>query len=352
MNEEIEIYCNSNKWSSISSSISENDAFFSSKYIDINRNIIEGDSECFIYNDKKTDSVVLYPYIKRRIESENLYDIISPYGFGGFITKGCKNTDHEGLICKFHKEFHAYCVETGIVSEFIRFHPFYNNHLLANKSSMKISLSQEVVYTDFTTSHYDINTISSKEVRKKIRKAQRNNIDIIYDRSGEYFDDFIRIYYKTMKSKCAGEFYYFDKDFFKSIQDLFPNNYLLLVAIYEEKVIGGLLILFGDKYSYNFLSCSEQEYRSLGTNDFLQYCAILWSYENGKKRHMLGGGLKKEDSLFQYKAKFSPERKDFYTGQCIHLPDIYNDLSAQRMEQKNIPYSDFYNQSWFPLYRS
>jgi hypothetical protein len=117
-------------------------------------------------------------------------------------------------------------------------------------------------------------------------------------------------------------------------------------------VVGGLLVLHGGGFAYNFLSCSRPEYRRLGTNDLLQLRALQWAQAAGMKAYLLGGGLDGEDSLFHFKAKFSSQRKGFFVGERIHLSQVYDDLSRQAIERRNGDPDESAATSWFPLYRS
>ena len=333
-----------NDWNALLSQGKANDIYFTPEYLKINESILGGKSECYIY---QSDNVfAFYAYIKRPINTTCFFDIVTPYGFGGFII------NNKDATTSFVNAFHEYCVESGIVSEFIRFHPFYDNHLNLGEESLQVQFHQPVVQVDYAKPDFDLNQTVNKEVRKKIRKAQKNNIHLVQDTKHQYYRDFIDLYHKTMAAKQAAQFYYFDERFFSELQTYLSNQSLLLIALYNEHVIGGLLILFGDDYAYNFLSCSEPNFLALGTNDLLQYSALEWAYQKGKKKYLLGGGLKGEDSLFKYKARFSPQRKDFYIGRRIHLPDVYDDLCQKRLQQQNCSADEFYSRSWFPLYRS
>jgi lipid II:glycine glycyltransferase (peptidoglycan interpeptide bridge formation enzyme) len=117
-------------------------------------------------------------------------------------------------------------------------------------------------------------------------------------------------------------------------------------------MIGGLFILYGDLYGYNYLSCSDYDYNHLGTNEFLQFSALAWGHQRNLKTYLLGGGMSGKDSLFRFKAKFSPQRKDFYIGRRIHLPQAYSQLCREKMEREKSDPKEFFSRSWFPLYRS
>jgi hypothetical protein len=338
-------YTDAEEWSTVASEANAIDVYFSPEYLRANEAILGGESECFVYREGAT--VVLYPYIKRQIHDSNLFDITSPYGFGGQI-----KYPNDVTVTRFNDTFHGYCQKSGIVSEFVRFHPLYGNHTHIMPSPMEIHYHQPVVYVDFDANDSDFRQGINKHVWKKIRKAQKSGVKVIEDTNGEFYEDFVRLYQGTMAFKEAAQFYYFNDGFFSQLNGLLRDQSLLFVATYEGKMIGGLLMLFGDSFAYNYLSCSDRKYHALGINDVLQFAALNWAYRNGKRQYLLGGGLNGEDSVFRFKAKFSPTTKGFYLGKRIHLPQVYDRLCEQKMCEEGSSRADFYSRSWFPLYRS
>jgi lipid II:glycine glycyltransferase (peptidoglycan interpeptide bridge formation enzyme) len=105
-------------------------------------------------------------------------------------------------------------------------------------------------------------------------------------------------------------------------------------------------------YAYNYLSCSDYNYPTSGTNDILQFKALDWARKRGLRTYLLGGGMGGEDSLFHFKAKFSEQRANFFIGRRIHLPQAYAKLCQEKIERENSRPEEFFSRHWFPLYRS
>lgn len=335
------------EWNRLLSEIGTDDVYFSPKYLKINETIMKGVSECFVYAyDGET---FLYPYIRRPIRELNYFDITTPYGFGGYVkVKSASRASAD----RINDAFRQFCKETRIVCEFIRFHPLFDNHGFIHDRDLEVTNHQPVVFLDYDQENFALRRALTKEALKKIKMAERNQLEVIVDISWHHYQDFIKLYWQTMKFRQASDFYRFSNRFFQDLKELLNNKSLLLIASYQRKIIGGLLILFDTVFAYNFLSCSDYVYNKLGTNDLLQYRALEWAYNNGFKSFLLGGGLKGEDSLFNFKAKFSSQRKDFFIGRRIHLSDIYAKLCNDKMKRENSSPEEFFSRSWFPLYRS
>ena len=340
----IKILNSNSEWNKLLIDIEAQDVFFSQEYYKINEPIFNGKTECFCYENNKVK--ILYPYIKRSIRESEYCDISSAYGHGGYIGY----PRNEGII-EFRNAFHRYCLENGIVSEFIRFHPLYGNHCLGVNENGVIENWQPVVVADVSSNIDLIRKMVKVKAREKIRKADRNLIKVYEHNEEYYYEKFVILYYKTMERLQASNFYYFSNEFFLSMVRELNRYSKLFLAWLDDKVVGGLLVLFGKDFSYNFLSCSNAHYQNLGIKDLLQWKVLEWSHFAGKQKHLLGGGRRGEDSLFQFKEKFSPKKENYYIGKVIHIPTVYSELCKKRGLSFYPKNGEFDSGSWFPFYR-
>lgn len=329
------------EWWALLREVRAEDIFFSPEYLKCNEIVYNGQAECFVYQG--TEAVIVYPYILRPIEGTNYFDITSGYGYGGFI-----GWPRYQELDEFRWLFRDYCRERKIVSEFIRFHPFYENHLVPISEVQALSIHQEVVYSKTNVSEEELHESITREAWKKIRKSLRNNLNIIQSLDDQYYFKFIDIYYETMERLQASKFYFFPVEFFYNLKNL-SNDINLFTVTYENKVVGGLLILIGDKYSYNFLSGSKADFVSLGINDYLQFKVLEWARQTGKEYHLLGGGLKRGDSLFRFKSKYSKLTINYYLGKFIWDSETYNKLVDTR--RGKLTGESMAEIDWFPAYR-
>lgn len=332
------------EWQALLDEIGADDVYFSPDYVHINEQASGGTAECFVY--RNGNAVIAYPYLRRSIDGHDMFDLTSPYGFGGYVTAAGQED-----MAGFTTAFRAFCRETNVVSEFIRYHPFFENHRYATDDSLDVSEHQLVVAADLDQTPPDLAASMAKDARKKIRRAGKSGITITHDADWEGYQEFMALYDRTMTKKGASQFYHFSSDFFANLKDKLANRCALFIARLDGRMVGGLLIFHGPVYAYNYLSCSDYDYTNLGTNDALQFAALEWARDRGIRRYLLGGGLKGEDSLFQFKAKFSPGRSRFFIGRRIHLPDAYRDLCVERMKALESDAEAFFAQTWFPLYR-
>lgn len=321
------------------------DAYLSIGYLKANEVIMGGAPECFTYDDG--DTFVYYQYIRRPIPGTAYFDITSPYGFGGYVLQG-----DGGGMANFARAFDAHCQQTGIVSEFVRFHPFLGNHHIVNMSPVNVRFHQPLVVVEFYNGPHDFPQGVKKQVAKKERKALNAGVEVLDDRDLVYYREFVRQYYRTMAYLGARSFYFFDTAFFEMLREHLIGRLRLFVTIFKGQMASALLVIHSGDFAYNFLSCSDAVHRNLGVNDVVQIAALKWARQNGKRRFLLGGGFKGEDSLFQFKAKYSSLRTDYWIGRAIRQPDIYDQLCRQAIEDQSSDPDEFCRRGWFPLYRS
>ena len=173
---------NSEKWDEIVDSFDNTDIYYLSGYV--NAFNVHGDGEplLFYYSDSSTKAINVVmkrdisnlPPFMGLISPKEFYDLSTPYGYGGWIIEG------PGASNVF-KEYEKWCKHNNIVSEFVRFHPLINNHVLCNtfysviKCGKTVSLelqNKDEVWNNF-----------SKKNRNVIRKSINNGVQVFHDYS-------------------------------------------------------------------------------------------------------------------------------------------------------------------------
>lgn len=338
---------NSQKWDNVVRSFENYDVFYLSSYVrafqlEDSKN---GEPVLFLYENGEDRAVnVVYkrdaadePGLSGKIEHGKYIDLITPYGYGGFMGNV---TDWDNL----NEEYLEFCIGSHFVCEFVRFGLFseYSKHYdgkietHSHNIVRNLRLSSDEIWRDF-----------KPKVRKNVNRARTYNLEIIQDKNGEYLDDFLHIYYSTMKRADAEDRYYFSKKFYKVINQM-EDNIIYFHVLYKGKIISSELVIYGAENAYSFLGGTEKEYFELRPNDFLKYQIIEWCRERGLKNFVLGGGYGKDDGIYQYKKNLAPNGiVDFYIGKKIFDNDVYNELvriqSLGKEKDNDI--------SFFPAYR-
>ena len=83
------------------------------------------------------------PFLENEI-NEDIFDITTCYGYGGPISS---EIPKDCVLKQFRNEFKKFCEKENIITEFIRFHPLFQNQLLVEKF-MHIEHNRYTVYID------------------------------------------------------------------------------------------------------------------------------------------------------------------------------------------------------------
>lgn len=285
-------------------------------------------------------------------ESEDWFDITSPYGYSGPLSYITRSNLENHLWNNFFEEFHNYCIESKIVSEFVRFNPFIKNHIFLERFLKgNIKKSREVIYIDLNQTESLMRSGLSRGNRSSLSKALRSGIDFFCSKNKEEIETFYYLYLRTMKRNEADKMYFFSKSFFENIFLLLHNNVELFYVCYKDKIIAAAIFIFKGSFCHYYLGGSDIEFQSIRPNNLLFYKAMLWAKERGFKIFNLGGGNKLNDSLFRFKSSFSKARTDFYTYSRVHNAHIYRLLCEAKNKSKVHCDKDMIKSDYFPVYR-
>lgn len=345
---------NAERWDKLVKSFSAHDVYYLSGYVKAFQ--IHGDGEPLLFyyhtNDLSGICVMMKrdiakdPNFRNKIPENTYFDIITPYGYGGFIFDGNVSAEN---IAVFDKSYRDLLQSENIISVFVRFHPQINNAEVLRGVVDIIDLGK-TIEMDVSTEEIIWRNISTKN-RNVIRGATKKGVVIKKGRSLELFDKFIEIYNNTMQKDNAHLYYYFKKDFYISIsRDLF-DHYDIYYAEFENSIIAMSIILYANGRIHYHLSGSVYEYRNLAPTNLLLYMVALWGSENGYKTFHLGGGVGSgEDGLFKFKKAFNPNSGlQFSISKQVINEVMYDKLINIRAVED--PDFDI-DAGFFPLYRA
>lgn len=326
------------------------DIYFNKNYAKIHENIENGEAEYFVVENSY--GKITHNFIKReipiKIDGNIYYDIITPYGYGGPNVEVFSNSieEKENLIKLFETSFTNYCKENKIISEFVRFHPMFGNHVGFEKY-YNVEYLRPVVATKISKNKNTFDLEFSKSTKKLIRKLLKNDIEIRITEKPSDVSSFIEVYYSTMDRNSANDFYYFEKEYFDNFLEKFREKIILIEIVYLNDVIGSAFYFTSNSIVYAHLSGTRSEYLHLSPAYLIKYATVKWAEENGKEFVFYGGGTSSslDDSLLNFKKNFSKQNLlKYYIGKKIYNHEVYELLCRK----KDIVHND---NNFFPLYR-
>ena len=331
-------------WDSIVKSFAQYDVYYLSGYLKAFQ--IHGDGEPQLLYYEAENLKAIYVYMKRKTRVEGCFDSVTPYGYGGVLFEG--DTSEQNLQ-SFWKAYTEKMLEENIVDNFVRYHPVLGNAIPMKSISNVIDLGKTVAF-DLSSEEVIWNNII-RQCRNKIRKAEKNGVEIFHGKDLKLFQDFKRIYNATMDKDQAEDYYYFEDAFYESIHRDLRDNYEMFYATLNGEIIAMSIMLYANNQMHYHLSGSMFKYRNLAPTNLLLYKAALWGCEKGFDTLHLGGGVGSgEDSLYKFKEGFNKNSDyQFSIGKEIFNQERYNELVAIRAKE-NISFNP--ESLYFPLYRS
>jgi serine/alanine adding enzyme len=314
-------------WNSYLNSFPDNlyDAYFEEEYVKLYETKKE-EAVCFIY--EQNHKLFLFPFLRRSFDfsGQIYYDFETPYGYGGPIT----NVYDEAFLYNALKSLNDFCTNNNYIAGFIRFHPLFNNYKSFNSIGTTI-FDRHTIAIDLTLNENEIwmNEIHTKN-RNVIKKGFKSGLEFIVDKEFEHLNEFKKIYESTMNKVNADSYFFFQNNYYSKFKQGIKNSFLGLVS-FEGKIIAGALFFFSKDYGHYHLAGSDSNYLKENPNNFMLYNAALTMKTLGIKKFHLGGGYNSqvENTLYQFKNKFSKSIYDFYIGKIIFNQSIYNQLCAE-----------------------
>lgn len=342
-------------WDEIVRSFSNYDVYYLRGYL--NAFYIHGDgTPVLIYYECSTMRGI-YAAMKRDVSNDQCfkgklleggyYDLVSPYGYGGFLLDGQINDDS---LKQLYDEFLQLMKDNKIVCNFTRYSPVLKNAEPLKKVFNVIDLGKTVAM-DLTSEELIWNNIIGK-CHNKINKAKRNGLTVHHSNADfGLFKTFMEIYKETMDHDDAVDYYYFSEDFYRSIHEDLHDEYELFYVEFEGKIIAMAIMLFANGYMHYHLSGSLVEFRNMAPTNLLLYEAARWGCEKGLRLLHLGGGVGSgEDSLYVFKLSFNKSSDyQFSISKDIFDEEKYNYLVKMRKDSDNNFHA---GSSFFPLYRA
>ena len=324
----------SSLWDSLVASFSACDIYYTRKYV--SPYILAGDGIPYlIYFEGENGMRLCYPILESPLSScgplgqfpgvEGLADWSTPYGFGGPILEKENKED----LDDFFPQLSTYCRNKGIISQFIRFHPVFQNQVPL-QNYLKTACLKQTICMDISP-EIDIMAELDSKNRNMVRKARKNGIEIRLEPVADSLPAFLDLYYGTMARNEADGYYYFSQEFFDRFCTEMGADLYIFNAWHQGVIISSSMIMsYGTALHYH-LSGADRECLHLSPNNLLLYEVAKWGQSIGALTFHLGGGVEALDSLYHFKRSFNKNGLlNFSIGSNIFCPEVFEELVAFR----------------------
>ncbi|MET3114699.1 lipid II:glycine glycyltransferase (peptidoglycan interpeptide bridge formation enzyme) [Pedobacter sp. CG_S7] len=307
---------------------------------------IEKIGSALLFVFEENGDFIALPLFKRKIPDTEYYDLCSAYGYVGPISNNEFEDLNEQFINHFKESLLDFLKEEKIISIFCRLHPFINQNILLQKFG-GICANGKVIVLDLSTPII-VQRAKYPKVYSKIKQLKRLGYYLKEANSLEDIKIFITIYEENMIRLNADDSYFFTEEY--CIKLLHSKEYeAKLYFVYNENgnPICGTIIVFTNQIIQGHLLATREEFKSVSPAKLLVDEISVIGRNKGMKYYNLGGGLGyKEDSLYNWKIKFSNLTFDHKSWRYIVNPKAYHFI----LNQFAIDPSS--NIDFFPLYRS
>jgi hypothetical protein len=313
----------------------------------------EGSPHLFVYREGGA-SIFVWPYLLRPIPGTDLNDVSSVYGYAGPLCQG----DAE-FVQRAWRALGAGWREQRVVAAFTRFHPLLGNAgLMANLAQVDAAAAEGLVPSGSTVS-IDLTLPSGEQIkryqkvlRQEVRKSRELGFVTVEDRDWEHVSSFVRVYRQTMERRTSRAEYLVDEAWVDRFRTALGSYARLFTVHWQGKVAAALLAIEYPPYLHAHLTGIDGEFAAHSPLKILLDDIREWGTLRGLHSFHLGGGLGgKEDSLFQFKRRFSPVTHSFQTGRWILDESRYRDLEAAHRESLQSRQYRLGNPLYFPSYR-
>ena len=321
------------EWDEVLSQIGQYDFYHLASYHKVAEQNGEGEAILIMYREDE-QKVGALPLLTRSVAEvpalshSPFKDATSVYGYPGPIVSQAAQKDGSFFL-RFQQAIDQIAQQLNIVSVFSRLNPILENQqfilelgeavCLSNTVAIDLSIQEETQFAQYRKSH-----------RYEVRRAKREGMVCYRDCEWVHFEKFIELYTVTMHRAEAARYYFFDQQYFSALRDALGDKLALFVAELEGNICSAALFVHNQDIVQYHLSGSDNAYRKLAPAKLIIDTAREWGNEIGAKFLHLGGGVgSQEDSLFQLKAGFSPNRHPFFIWKWIVQPNVYEELVAE-----------------------
>ncbi|MFG1894656.1 lipid II:glycine glycyltransferase FemX [Micromonospora zamorensis] len=301
------------------------------------------------------DDRLMLPHVLRPVGDTDA-DATSPYGYSGLhVDAACTPAD----LARFWSCAVAHWRDSGVVALFLRFSPLDAASVEAVRGLGSVALTRraDTVTVDVSKGPDPVWDGMQGRSRTAIRKARSKGLTGTA-RPVQQEDllpgaPFRRLYESTMARLGSQLWYLFPDRYYRQlVTGLDKALCIAEVRDPDDTVVAAALVLRHRDRAHYHLAGSDPTAARDGANNLLVWSILEWAAQQGCRMVHLGGGVRADDGLFQFKRSFGGARTPFWTGSAVIAPDRYRELVAARARRLGTSAEDLVSTGYFPAYRA
>jgi len=209
------------------------------------------------------------------------------------------------------EELNNYNKTNEVISCTIITNPFENDYSIYDKKFKFHTKEARMIQCTMLSKKTEVTLFSSfeKRTRWSIRKAEKNNIEIIsVDTNKDYLNKFYDMHEKSMNLKNGSPK---PKSIFENIFKNFvpKKDYEILAALKEGKPLAFVLVFYYKEFAEYYMPAYDAEFLDLQSPSLLIWYTMKNAIKQNMKYYNFGGTWKNQDSLYLFKRSWGA--KDF-----------------------------------------
>jgi hypothetical protein len=247
-------------------------------------------------------------------EFEGHVDIVTPYGFSGFV-----GNDDCGHFPQYWREFVR---ERGYVCGYIGLNPIFENKTYFDNNDLYSS--NNIYVLDLTVSRDELFSNLSRNRKRQFEEWERISAGLILDKR-PLVDFFLKNYVEFFHQKRAATAYAFSA---ATLKRLFALGNVVIVGAGTAERIEAAIVFTYTPYAADALFI-------ISLPDGRQHSAALHWYgvdyfkSIGVRTLNLGGGVSANDSVAQFKQRFGGKQLTLSCLKQVYDATIYEALCAR-----------------------
>ncbi|MBZ5603497.1 MAG: GNAT family N-acetyltransferase [Acidobacteriia bacterium] len=278
-------------------------------------------------------------------------DATSVYGYAGPVASHAEIP--ERIVRNFQERLQEHLEAMNVVTVFSRLHPIIAQQSLL-KGMGEYQVLSQTVSIDLTLPVEEQRRGYRTSLKTAINKVRRMGVTCVQDRAGVHLEEWMDIYYETMRRVGAVESYFFPREYFRHLFHALGDRFCLAVCLLEGKVVcGGIFIETGEILQYH-LGGTLNRALEFAPMKLLLDEMRLFANSRGLKVFHLGGGTTPhaDNPLLHFKRGFSERLHDFPVWRWVLNVPVYQRLCRDRSQWCDENGLEATSRGFFPAYRT
>jgi hypothetical protein len=266
----------------------------------------------YLYSFQTENVRIVCPIAER--EFAGYIDIVTPYGFSGFVGTG--------NYADFPQYWRVFAQERGYVCGYIGLNPIFENRRYFDSSDL---YSYNNIYIlDLTVGLDELYSKLSTNRKRQLKDWGKTSAGLLLTQR-PLKDFFIANYAKFFRQKKAASVYGFSA---ATLERLFESNNMVMVGAGTSRAVEAVTVFAYTSHVADFLFNVSLPQGRRYSAALIWYC-VNYFKSIGIPTLNLGGGVRADDSLAEFKQRFGARKLMLNCLKQVYDPSNYAVLCAR-----------------------